>query len=74
MSESKYSVDTDGNQIIINGELVLTLHVDTPDGETVEPDKYEWLDDGAFGLYDRPSEAGVQVQMADRSLRGDADE
>jgi len=74
-SGGNYSINTSENQIIINDELVLTLHIDTPDGETVEPDSYEWLDTGAFGLHDSDTDAGEQVQMVDKSRReGGCDE
>ena len=69
MTDSKYSVDTDENTIVINEELRLTLWVDTPDEEGIEPDEYEWLDGGAFGLYDADEDAGVQVSMVDTSRK-----
>lgn len=71
MTDSKYPIDTDGNTLVINDELRLTLWVDTPDDEGIEPDEFEWLDEGAFGLYDHDADAGVQILAQDTTINDD---
>lgn len=71
-SSEKYDIERDGNTLVINDELHIQLFVDTVDWEGVEPTEYEWLDEGAFALRDKETQAGVQVVM--REDQGGSDE
>lgn len=67
MTDTDYSIETEENKIIINGELELRLWLDTEDEQGIKPTEYEWLDEGAFGLYNHDKETGVQVQMIQKA-------
>ncbi len=62
---SNYNIERKDNELVINDELHITLFVDTVDYEGIEPDSYEWLDEGAFALRDKETQAGVQVVMTE---------
>ena len=70
-----YSLSIDDNRLVVNNELVIELRVsdDLDSASVVIPTESEWLDDGAYLLYDDEESVGIEVFTGVRGGEGDGE-